>query len=196
MNALAKVPVSMSVDEFLAWNPGDGRHWQLVDGEPQAMAPASIVHAALQNELGSVLRNHLRAHRPGCVVLANPGVIPGLLSDRNVRIPDLAVTCSRLERATYDVPDPVLIVEILSPSNQAETWSSIWAYATLPTVLELVVLHTATVAAHVLRRTPDGTWPVKPGLIEDGDLTLESIAFRTSLMGLYQDTPLHLPPKA
>lgn len=30
MVALAKLPVFMSVDEFLAWKPGDGQAWQLV----------------------------------------------------------------------------------------------------------------------------------------------------------------------
>ena len=25
----------MSVQDFLSWNPGDGRRWQLVDGEPR-----------------------------------------------------------------------------------------------------------------------------------------------------------------
>ena len=33
MVALAKTPVRMSVAEFLNWNPGDGRRWQLIDGE-------------------------------------------------------------------------------------------------------------------------------------------------------------------
>jgi hypothetical protein len=28
--------------------------------------------------------------------------------------------------------DPVLLIEILSPSNQAETWANVWAYATIP----------------------------------------------------------------
>ena len=45
--AVAKIPVRMTVDEFLDWDSGDGLTWQLVDGEPQAMAPAKITHAAL-----------------------------------------------------------------------------------------------------------------------------------------------------
>ena len=42
----------MSVTEFLHWNPGDGHKWQLIDGEPRAMAPPNAVHAYLQGELG------------------------------------------------------------------------------------------------------------------------------------------------
>jgi len=38
MSALPKIPVRMTVAEFFAWNPPSPQLWQLVDGEPQAMA--------------------------------------------------------------------------------------------------------------------------------------------------------------
>jgi hypothetical protein len=41
MTTLAKIPVPMTVAEFFAWTPPTAQLWQLVDGEPQAMAPAS-----------------------------------------------------------------------------------------------------------------------------------------------------------
>ena len=66
----------MSVDEFLAWNPDDGRAWQLVDGEPQAMSPAKRTHGSLQNELGRLIGNHLAAQDWPCVPVTEPGVIP------------------------------------------------------------------------------------------------------------------------
>jgi hypothetical protein len=42
----------MTVDEFLSWDAGDesGRLWELVDGEPVAMAPGSQNHGALQGK--------------------------------------------------------------------------------------------------------------------------------------------------
>ena len=48
------VPARMTVDEFLCWDSGErsGRLWQLVDGEPVAMAPGSQNHGALQGEIG------------------------------------------------------------------------------------------------------------------------------------------------
>ena len=62
----------------------------------RAMAPASAIRGFLQNELGRLIGNHLRDKATGCEVLANSGVVPRLLSAHNVRIPDLAVTCSPL----------------------------------------------------------------------------------------------------
>ena len=85
------------------------------------MAPASTIRGFLQNELGSLIRNHLRGTASGCEVVANPGVVPRLLSEHNVRIPDLAVTCSPLAAGQATLLDPGLLIEILSPSNQAKT---------------------------------------------------------------------------
>ncbi|SFK59646.1 hypothetical protein [Methylocapsa palsarum] len=39
------------------------------------------------------------------------------------RIPDLAVTCSGYDAEESALANPVLLIEILSPSNQAETWA-------------------------------------------------------------------------
>ena len=103
MVALAKIPVRMTVDEFLNWNPGDGLRWQLVDGEPRAMAPANRTHGSIQNELGSLIRNYLRERRSPCVTVTTPGIVPRVLSGHNVRIPDLAVTCS-----AYDAEESTL----------------------------------------------------------------------------------------
>jgi Uma2 family endonuclease len=60
MVVLAKIPVRTTVDEFFKWDSDDGRRYELVDGEPRAMAPASTIHGFLQNELGRLIGNHLR----------------------------------------------------------------------------------------------------------------------------------------
>jgi len=124
MTAVAKLATRMSVHEFLGWEPRDGLRYELVDGQPRAMAPASTVHGYLQSELGRLIGNHLREHRPGCHVITNPGVVPNLLSAHNFRIPDLGVTCAPVTPGQASMPDPVLLVEILSPSNQADSWSN------------------------------------------------------------------------
>lgn len=180
----------MTVEEFLTWNPGDGRMWQLVDGVPVAMAPPSRRHGAVQNELGALMRNHLVEQNSPCSVVTTPGVVTPLHAERNMRIPDLAVTCADLDDDAAALPDPVLVVEVLSPSNQAETWINVWTYTTIPSVQEILVLHTDAVRASVLRRQPDGTWPDEVERVTDGDLLLNSIGFHTSLANLYRTTAL------
>ena len=190
MVALPKIPADMSAAEFLAWQPGDGRVWQLVDGEPQAMAPASRTHGTLQAELAALLRNRFLEQGSSCTVVVEPGVVPHVQASHNVRILDLAVTCSDYDTEEAAVADPVLVVEFLSPSNQAETWANVWAYTTIPSVVEILVVRMASVGADLLRRAADGRWPQEPDLIKEGDLVLESVGFRTALGGLYRRTRL------
>jgi Uma2 family endonuclease len=190
MIALPKIPIRMTVGEFFAWNPPSAELWQLVDGEPQAMAPANRTHGAIQNELGSLIRNHLAESSSPCSVITTPGVIPRVQSDTNVRIPDLAVTCSSYDAEESALADPVVVIEILSPSNQAETWANVWAYATIPSVQEILMLRTVSIGADLLRRNQDGSWPSHPLSIETGELILESIGLRVPLTAAYRTSRL------
>ena len=166
MVALRQLPFTrMTLDEFLTWDPGDptGVPWQLIDGEPVAMAPASATHGAIQGELARLLGNHLLDRSP-CRVVAEAGVVPKARSDRNYRVPDLAVTC---EKPTLDqmVHEPVLLIEIVSPSNEIETDANIWAYTTIPSITEILTIHSTRIAAALLRRDGNGHWPLMTPLI-------------------------------
>ena len=164
--AVPPLDASMTVAEFLAWDPPDGRMWQLVDGTPVAMPPASWRHNALLGEIHGVIRSHLIDQGSPCSSVPTPGIVTPKHADRNMRIPDLAVTCAdpagEPGKNLADTPLPVLVVEVLSPSNQAETWINVWTHTMLPSVKEVAVFHTASVRADLLRRREDGTWPDDP----------------------------------
>jgi Uma2 family endonuclease len=188
MVAVLKAPQFMTVTEFLAWDAPSGPAWQLIDGLPQPMAPASGTHAVMQSEVGGLIRAHLAAHRPGCRVLTNPGVIPRVGSENNFRIPDLGVTCGPIPRGVIEIAERILLIEILSPGNPMQIWTNVWAYTTIPSVQEILVIRTASIGVQLLRRAPDGSWPDVPLAIEAGELTLESIGFRSPLTALYAGT--------
>ena len=199
MVALRKPPArTMTVAEFLVWDSGDpsAHAWQLIDGEPVAMAPASDNHARIQGELGGLLWSHLSAQGRGCSVAGNPGIVPRGRSDRNFRIPDLGVTCAPSSGGTM-LPDPLILIEILSPRNESETWANVWTYLTIPTVMEVLVVNSRRVEAELLRRDPDGTWPELPTRIGPGDeLRLTAIDFAVPLNFLYRTTNLVTPDQA
>jgi Uma2 family endonuclease len=85
-------PDFITVAEFLVWDAPAGSKWQLSNGVPEAMAPASGTHAVIQNEAGALLRVYLNEHRPGCRPLGAPDVVPEVGSQQNFRIPDIRVT--------------------------------------------------------------------------------------------------------
>jgi Uma2 family endonuclease len=94
----------------------------------------------------------------------------------------------RSAQESQSTSDPVLLVEILSPSNQAETWINVWAYTTIPSVQEILVLHSTAIRAEMLRRDANGNWPERPELMEDGMLELHSIGLQLPLAAAYAGT--------
>jgi Uma2 family endonuclease len=178
----------MTVDEFLEWDSPGGYHWQLIDGVPVAMSPPAPLHGVIQNEVGSLVRNHLVECGKPCTVITTPGVIPRFQSDRNYMVPDLAVTCSRTDITGKAVHEPVLLIEILSSTNHAETWRNVWAYMTIPTLREILVIRAASLGVELLRRGDDDAWPDKPLAIVDGGFTLSSIGLDLAVASLYRGT--------
>jgi Uma2 family endonuclease len=106
-----------------------------------------------------------------------------------MRVPDLAVTCAADVQGVHAMSEPLLLVEILSPSNEPETRANVWAYTTIPTVREILLVRSTHVAAELIRRKPDGSWPANSLPIGEQDrLPLESIGFECPLAAVYEGT--------
>ncbi len=182
----------MTVADFLDW-PGDDttKRFQLVDGDARAMAPASATHGIIQATLAYLITRRLIETSSPCRVMTEPAVVPRLRAATNLRVPDLGVTCAASHPGQIVVSDPVLLVEILSPSNEAATRENVWAYATIPSVREILVVHSTRVAAEMLRQRADGTWPEQAEDIEPGGtLRLDSIDLTSPLAEVYARTYL------
>ena len=185
-------PNLMTVEEFLAW-PGDGtgRWYDLVDGELRAQDAPSETHGSMHARIAYLLTAHLDKRLPSCRAVIGGGVKPRLRAKWNYRIPDLAVTSGRNEKGVHAVPDPVIIIELLSPSNRADTWDNVRNYATLPSVSEIVVIDTESVSADVLVRDDKGLWPANPTRVDAGGVVLfASIGFEMPLNEAYRGTYL------
>ena len=185
-------PSVMTVEEFLDWETPDGSdRWELVDGTPIAIGPSSLRHGAIHAEAARLIGNHLRAVRPECRALIRPGVRPGVFGDNNVRVPDIAVTCMPLVATDRLLSEPLVLVEIFSPSGPKDTWGNVWTYLTIPSVVEVLVLHTDEPRADLLRRRPDGEWPVVPLALGKGDsVHLQPLGFLGPLFAFYRTAGL------
>jgi Uma2 family endonuclease len=150
------------------------------------MAPASDAHGMIQGELARLIGNHLADGGSACRLGVAPGVVPRVRSSTNLLVPDLGVTCAP-PAGGPTMLDPVVLIEILSPSNARETRANVWAYCSIPSVAEIVLLRSTSIAAEVLRRQNDGSWPDEPDYIDaEGGLVLEAIGFRIRLRAAYR----------
>jgi Uma2 family endonuclease len=177
----------MTVDEFFAWDGGGhvGK-LELVNGLVRAQTFASGAHGTIQAALTRLIGTHLRNNRPGCRVGNEVGVIPIFDAIRNVRKPDVSVTCTPHTPGERAFPKPILIVEVLSPSNADETWESIRACASIPSVEEILVVDSERVHAQVFRKDEKGHWP-DPGVIVEagGTIRLTALGVEMPMAEIY-----------
>jgi Uma2 family endonuclease len=108
-----------------------------------------------------------------------------------MRVPDVAVTCANVDAGQIALPEPVLAIEILSPTNEADTWDNVWTHVSIPSVQEVLVLRSTSIAGDLLRGRPDGTWPDEPTQLgRDDTLYLECVGLICPLAELYFGTHL------
>lgn len=192
MTAARKLPPLMTVDDFLAWE-GDGTstRYELVDGVLRAMAPGTLAHGIIQSNLIFAIAGHLRTQKAPCVVVTTPGIKPLVRADWNFRIPDVGVTCEPDRKGERIMSGPILLIEVLSPSNEQDTYENIRAYATLPSVQELIVVHSTRMKVELLRKAAGNVWPANPTMIEaGGTVDLVSVGLTLPLAEIYAGTHL------
>ena len=106
----------MSVDEFLAWALGQpGRH-ELEDGVVIAMSPERVGHLESKSNAMLALKRAIgRAKRP-CHALPDGATVR--INNRTAFEPDALVYCGpRLPNKAIEIPNPIIVVEVLSDST-------------------------------------------------------------------------------
>jgi Uma2 family endonuclease len=178
----------LTLPEFLEWDDGTDRRYELLDGVPVMMAPSLEAHG----ELAAVLAMEIGSRvKPPCRVISEAGIV---ISDRadTYYVADLAVTCAPREPGRRMVVEPVLAVEVLSPSTgQVDRWRKVADYRTVPSVQEILVVFSDERRVELHRRTPDG-WRVED-LIGKAEIDLSCCNRSIQLDAVYRDL---LPDRA
>lgn len=151
----------MTADEFLAWDAGQTIKHEFVRGEVFAMAGGEDRNFTLAGNLYMALRQHLRG---------GPCRVYG--SDVKLRVeaadcyfyPDLMVTCSATDAADRFIKrEPVLVVEVLSPSTAAfDRGEKFAAYRQLTSLAEFLLVDIDARRCDLYRKGVDGLWVLHP----------------------------------
>lgn len=183
----------LSFDEFLTWDDGTDRRYQLLRGVITMMAPAQVVHGALVIRLGTMLGARLLR---GCSALSEAGIKPPHRND-TFYVANLAVTCRPLERGEVYLQEPVLIVEVLSPSTAAtDRILKLDDYRRMPPVQDILFVSSTSARVEHWHREGDGWKVVFRGPSEQVEIVALNAGF--DIDELYQDLPLETeePPPA
>ena len=184
----AEPPVTIAeFDAFVEDQPDDGTIWELVDGHILAMTNPNDDHGQLAMTLGAALRS--AADRKGCRV--NIGGMRVQASDDsngvNKTVPDITVRCGgRLGR--HWITDPVVIVELLSPSTMDfDRGAKLNFYKSLKTLSDIIIVYQDQVRVEHYSRTL-GEWQIIVLTSETGRLVLPVLGFELDMKVLYAGT--------
>jgi Uma2 family endonuclease len=129
----------MDVTAFLTWAQGREGRWELRDGRPVMMSPERAVHAltkyAAQQSLDAGIQ---RAALP-CRMFPDGMTIR--IASRVAFEPDALVVCPSPPLDVIEIPNPVIVVEVLSPSTAADDHGvKLDGYFSLPSVEHYLIL--------------------------------------------------------
>jgi Uma2 family endonuclease len=160
----------MTVDEFLAWAEGREGRWELYNGVPYKMAPERSRHFKVKFAVQLALLRAIRKAGVPCHMLGD-GV--GVRISKHVMFePDALVYCGpELPGDALEVPNPVIVAEVLSPSTRKfdETVKRD-DYFSLPSVHHYLIVDPEGPPVVCHGRQADGT--ILRSQVADGTVTL------------------------
>ena len=152
---LLKLKTKTSVEDYLEAEKISPVRREFVEGEVYAMAGTSDSHNIIALNIASELNNHLR-----------DSPCQPFMGDIKVRVnpdvyyyPDVLVSCEQNPENPYFRNEPILIIEVLSPSTQEiDRREKLLFYQQMPSVQEYVVVEQQKMLVEIHRRQPDGRW--------------------------------------
>jgi Uma2 family endonuclease len=126
-----------TLEDFLAFDDGTDTSYQLFEGRLVAMNPPLRGHAVLTARLVRIIGSQLRAP---CEVAAEAGIVP--VNRRNSWYKaDLIVTCTPGDFRDQFIAEPVLVVEVLSPSTSTTDFNrKLPDYQQIPSLREVLLV--------------------------------------------------------
>ena len=176
----------MTVDEYLAWleDKADHTRHELVAGQPVAMAREPAAHARTKAQAWRVLRDALESYDLHGEALPHGMTVK--IDEHTAYGPDAVVYCgARLADDALLVPEPVIVVEVLSPTTKAhDAGAKLAGYFRLPSVRHYLLVRTEqrTVIHH--RRGDDGA--IETRIVTSGILPLDPPGLALDLAEIYR----------
>jgi Uma2 family endonuclease len=170
MNSLAVK--RMSVAEFLVWaQDQDKGRFELIDGQPIAMAPERTERVAAKMRATNALAAAIG--RAGIPCEAFVDGLAVAVDGSTSYLPDALVNCG--ERMAPDVmiaPNPVIVVEVLSPSTRGiDTTVKLAGYFRVASLAHYLIVDLGQRHVVHYRKQADGTVIVT--VITEGTVALE-----------------------
>lgn len=159
----------MTTADFLDWVEGQDGRFEFDGFQPVAMTGGTNNHGIISGNLYVALRQRL-ARGPCRPMNADSGGVATVAG--KVRFPDATVTCSPIRGEDRLIPEPVVVIEVVSrTSHELDHVIKAIEYGTVPSIQAYVIVEQSRHSIRVLRRGSDGRWvedrePLTRGMLE------------------------------
>lgn len=149
----------LTVEDYVAWAgaQAERQRTELINGQIVAMAPERVEHGEVKLAAAIALRSAIARAGLDCHALGDGMTVR--VDEHTAYEPDALVYCgSRLVRGSMMVPDPIIIVEVLSPATaHTDTSAKLIGYFKLPSVAHYLVVdpEARNVTHHTRDRLPN-----------------------------------------
>ncbi len=173
-------------EEYLAAERLSETRSEYLDGGVCPMTGGSINHIRIVANLTAELVNQLRDR--DCDVLPTEMKVR-LQESRKFFYPDICVVCGGprfYDDRTDVILNPVLVIEVLSPSTEAfDRGAKFQAYQTVESLKEYVLVAQDAPRVEQYVRNGDGSWKYKSASGLEGSLALPSVECTLNLGAVY-----------
>lgn len=183
--ALTKLKKKIDLDEYLESEmSGEIKH-EYIYGEVYAMAGTSDRHNRIAINLGSKIDNHLGSSE--CETFIESVKLKA--DAQTFYYPDVMVACDSSPESAYYRKEPILIIEILSPSTErTDRNEKLTVYKNISTLQEYVIVWQEKIQIEIHRRQHDGNWLTFVYNENDADeeIELQSISLKIKIEEIYR----------
>ncbi len=177
----------MTVDEFLAWECQQELRYEFDGWQPVEMNGSTYAHSVIATNVWRFLVDNLP--QGWRVVSRDLQVRMG----SRVRYPDVAATRARLQNQDRAIPDPVLLVEVLSNSTAiVDQTSKAAEYTAIDSLQHYLMLEQDSAEAVLLSRSDEG-WIETTIVGLSLEIALPALGLSLPMLAAYKDV---LPPSA
>jgi Uma2 family endonuclease len=174
----------MTADAFIDWAMAQptGRY-ELVAGEVVELSPERAGHALVKADIREALKAAVGRAGLDCEVF--PDGMSVVIDEATVYEPDAVVRCGDpLDRDAVRVPDPLVVVEVLSPCTRAaDLGGKLDGYFRLASVRHYLIVKTAT--RSVIHHWRDDDGALHTAILTGGELALDPPGLRLGVEALF-----------
>ena len=180
----AEAPTMLSRTEYRLWAEAQPRgRYERVAGKVMAMTPERVAHVRVKAQAWLALDRAIRAAGLSCEALAD-GIAVEVGDDTDYE-PDAVVNCGeRIAGDEVAAPNPIIVVEVLSPSTQSvDTGAKLADYFKVPSIRHCLIIRADRRGVTHHRRRDDGG--IETRLLAEGGIALDPPGIEVAVADFY-----------